>query len=290
MASRSSSFSSSLPRLLLAAALALSAAAAGTPAAGETPRPPMTMQELDEARAALEAIVRAYEAGDSERVVARLDPSMVGYQIFVDGVRRDVAALKNIRIQLIDTQVSAGPDVAIVHSGWEKRFLAVNTFQPGVVSGRGVFFLRRGEGGWRLSAVSGENPFGGGSGTLAQLELSPATLAAPPGGCVHPRCPPVRVAVVDPDLAGQGAVQVDVSTSQGDRETLALGARGGGRFGLDALPLSISPRVAPTPGNGVVEIGTAAGPARVTVVVRFLDPNPGGVRPASLLSRSLHIQ
>jgi hypothetical protein len=272
--------------LLLAAALA--AAGAAMPAAGETPRPPVTMQELDEARAALEEIVRAYEAGDSERIAARLDPAMVGYQIFVDGVRRDAAALKNVRIQLLDTRVSAGPDVAIVNSSWEKRFLAVNTFQPGVVSGRGVFFMRRADGGWRLSAVSGDNPFGGGSGTLAQLELSPATLAAPPGGCVHPRCPAVRVAVVDADLAGQGAVQVEVSTSQGDRETLALGARGGGRFGLDVLPLSISPRAAPTPGNGVVEITAGAAPA--TVTVRFLDPNPGGVRPASLLSRSLQIQ
>ncbi|MBW7930061.1 MAG: nuclear transport factor 2 family protein [Gammaproteobacteria bacterium] len=235
--------------------------------------------DMHEARAALDELLRAYEAGNVAQFRQGLDPSMVGYQVFLEGVRRDVAAYRNLRINLVDTQVTAGPDLAVIQTAWEKRFLSAADFSPGIYTGRSTLLLHREGRGWRLSAVAQDNPFSSASGVLARFTLLPAVLGMNSlNGNV-----PLRIEVVDPDMAGAPGVNIAVSTSNGDRETLQLPAVAPGVFRITTAPIVLS--VAPVPGNQVVETSWPS-----TISFRYLDANPGDNRPASTLTRSLRVQ
>lgn len=205
------------------------------------------LDDMHEARAALDELLRAYESGNVAQFRQKLDPSMVGYQVFLEGVRRDVAAYRNLRINLTDTQVTAGPDLAVIQTAWEKRFLSAGDFTPGIFTGRSTLLLHREGKGWRLSAVAQDNPFSSASGVLARFTLLPAVLGMNSlNGNV-----PLRIEVVDPDMAGAPGVNIAVSTSNGDRETLQLPAVAPGVFRITTAPIVLS--VAPVPGNQVVE-------------------------------------
>ncbi|MCZ7654985.1 MAG: nuclear transport factor 2 family protein [Rhodocyclaceae bacterium] len=92
-------------------------------------------EDMKAARAALDEIIRAYETGDIGLIQARLDPAMIGYQRFIDSMRRDATGLKQIRLHLFEAQVTAGPDVAMIQAAWEKRFFGVADFTPGLFWG-----------------------------------------------------------------------------------------------------------------------------------------------------------
>lgn len=237
------------------------------------------LDDMHEARAALDELLRAYESGNVAKFRQKLDPSMVGYQVFLEGVRRDVAAYRNLRINLTDTQVTAGPDLAVIQTAWEKRFLSAGDFTPGIFTGRSTLLLHREGKGWRLSAVAQDNPFSSASGVLARFTLLPAVLGMNSlNGNV-----PLRIEVVDPDMAGAPGVNIAVSTSNGDRETLQLPAVAPGVFRITTAPIVLS--VAPVPGNQVVETNWPS-----TISFRYLDANPGDNRPASTLSRTVRVQ
>ncbi len=249
----------------------------------DEPRPTASFDDMQQAQGALEELMRAYESGNVLSVQNRLDPGMIGYQRFVDGMQRDVAALKQIRINLFETQITAGPDVAMIQGSWEKRFFGVAGYTPGIFTGRSTFLMHRDKAGWRLAAVAGDNPFSSESGALAVLTLQPPTLAI--GRVVGSVA--VRIELVDPDLAGLARVTVEVSTSHGDREGVVLDAVAPGQFLRTTLPMARVGAVAP--GNGTVEF-LAAGPFPATVSVRYVDANPGANRPPTTLARSLVVQ
>ena len=102
-----------------------------------------TFEEMQQARLALEELIRAYETGDIALFERRLAPNLIGYQIFLDGIRQNIAAQRNVRIQLLDTQITAGPDLTVVETSWEKRFLDAATFQPVLQTGRSTILLSR---------------------------------------------------------------------------------------------------------------------------------------------------
>ena len=190
-----------LPLLLLG--LLLAAPAGAQPAVPAQSAQVAGFEDMKAARTALDELIRAYETGDVGLIQSRLDPGMIGYQRFIDGLRRDTTALKQIRLHLFEANVTAGPDVTMIEAAWEKRFFGVADFTPGLFRGRSTFLMHRAKEGWRLAAVSGDNPFSSEAGALATLSVMPAAL---PLGSLAP-CPgaavPLAIELVDPDLAGR---------------------------------------------------------------------------------------
>lgn len=240
--------------------------------------PVADLEEAQKARAVLEALIRAYESGDTGYIRSHIAPSMIGYQRFIDGVTRDTHLMKQIRIHLFDTQVTAGPDVAVIQTGWEKRYLPVTAMTiPELLTGHGMFLLHRDKGEWKIAAMAGDNLFASQSGVMGQILLSPSSI---PGPC--PCAPVMTVTLIDPDIAGLATVALEVISSQGERETLALSETTPGRFVNAAVPFDIAGGFVVS--NGVIE-GTAGSPILFTF--RYLDRNPGGNRPPSHVVKQL---
>lgn len=268
------------------------AASAAQPVSAAAAQPPATLvqtpiadlAEAQKVQAELTALIRAYETGNINYLQSRLDPAMIGYQRFIDGVVRDNNQLKQLRIQLFDTQVLAGPDVAVIQTGWEKRFLTLVGFQPGLFTGHSTFLLHRDQDQWKIAAFSGDNLFASQSGVRAQLSASPPVFTAFASGCGP--CPTLSFTLLDPDLAGQGSAVVEVISSQGDRENLNLAATTPGRFtgsistySDNGAPINI--------GSGVLDINANPALFPITVTVRYLDQNPGSNRPPSYVTQIL---
>lgn len=242
---------------LAALLLALLLGTAGAQAQGSKPAevPVADLAEAGRAQQALEEFIRAYETGNIGLLRSRLDPAMIGYQRFIDGMIQDGNRLKQIRIHLLDTQTLAGPDVAMIQTSWEKRFLSVTSLQPDLNTGKSQFLLHRGKDGWRVVAVGGDNPFASQSGVLAQLTLTNAGTVGSPA---------VMIAVVDPDLAGKGSAAVNLT------------------YGATVATVTLTET---TPGRFVTI--NAYGAASGLVTLKYMDGNPGGGRPPSLLTRSI---
>lgn len=260
----------------------------GAPAGEEGEAAPIGgLEDMQKARDALDELLRAYEGGNIAKFQQRLDPTMVGYQVFLDGVRRDIAAYRNLRINLTDTQITAGPDLAVIQIAWEKRFLSAGAFTPGIFTGRSTVLMHRDGDAWRLSAVALDNPFSSASGVLARFTVMPMGIGINAlDGDV-----PMQVEVVDPDMAGSESardtvrsVRVTVSSASGDRENLVLPSVAPGVFRILTVPLLFEPGT-PVPGNQLVEV---PGPGSITF--RYVDPNPGDNRPASTLTRVVRAQ
>lgn len=238
-------------------------------------------EEVQKARDLLDELLRAYQTGNVGGIQRRLDPAMVGYQVFLDGVRRDVSALKNLRINLTDTQITVGPDVAVIQTNWEKRFVSVTDFRSGIHTGRSVILLHSGADGWRLAAVARDNLFASASGTLARFTVVPMIV----GVTAFDGTVPMRIEVVDPDMTGLPSVRIKVTGSDGDRETLLLPAVSPGVFRI----LSIEGFVVfdgALPNNQFVELSGTPG----TLTFSYVDANPGENRASSTLTRMVLVR
>ena len=231
-----------------------------TPTAAEPAKSTHVVADLAEgqkAQQALDELIRAYETGNSGLIRSRLDPAMIGYQRFIDGVVQDNNRLKQIRIHLSDVQVLAGPDIAVIQANWEKRFLTASGLQPDLNSGHSMFLLHRDQGQWRVAAFGGDNLFSSQSGVLAQLTLIDNHTVTTPS---------VSISVVDPDMAGSGQIGVQLS-SGGATVNVTLTESLPGRFRNQ-------------------EVSVTSG----LVVLKYRDENPGGGRPPSMLSKSIVVQ
>lgn len=235
-------------------------------------------EEMQKARDAFNELLRAYESGNTAFIQAHLDPAMVGYQVFLDGLRRDINSFKNRRINLTDTQVTAGPDVAVIQTAWEKRFLSVGDFKPGLHTGRSMILLHRDGDNWRLVAVARDNLFASASGTLARFTIMPAVI---PFGAFDGAVP-LAIEIVDPDMTGLASVTLALSGSDGDRELLAVPAVAPGTFRL--LSIDATSPVVAIPNDGILQLRA---PGSFTVT--YIDTNPGENRPPSTLTRILAV-
>ncbi len=116
----------------------------------------------EEARKALmgfENFLRTFEAGDISALRQQLDPAMIGYQQLLDNITYGNNECKQMRVNLFNTQVQAGPDLAVVQTSWEKRCLYMPTFSPKLASGRATVLLHRGANGWQFAAITAGNMF-----------------------------------------------------------------------------------------------------------------------------------
>ena len=221
--------------------------------------------------------IRAYESGNPAMLQNKLDPSMLGYQRFMDGVIQDMNRQKQIRLSIKDTQVQCGPDLATVQFTWEKRYLDVVTFAPGFLTGRGITLMHRGGNGWRIAGFAGDNPFSSASGARGQLRFGPAfSLAAV---SAIPTNVPVTVEVIDSDLAGLGSLTVQIISSLGDAETIVLPETSSGRFARNSLTIASG---AIAQGNGILEVANG-----VQLTLRYVDQNPGNNLPPTMLTKVL---
>ncbi|MEO8135721.1 MAG: hypothetical protein ABI831_17305 [Betaproteobacteria bacterium] len=111
------------------------------------------------ARQVLDQIILLYEAADLAGLRARLDPGFIGYQRFLEGVQRDFAAQRLVRIHLLEPRITAGPDVAAIQVSWEKRFVDAVRSEPQLRTGTMIVLLHRTSAGWQLAAIQGDDPF-----------------------------------------------------------------------------------------------------------------------------------
>lgn len=239
---------------------------------------PATCGPNSPAMLALQEFIRAYESGDVGTLQTKLNPAMPGYQRFLDGLMRDFATQKQIRIFVKDIQAQCGPDVTNLVMTWEKRFLDLVTFQPGFFSGQVSILMHRDGTGWRPGAFAGDNPFARANGVLARFTFGPAFSLA--SVTAQPAPVPVTLEVIDPDIAGQGSLNLQVATSTGDVESVMLSETTPGRFTRSMLTVSTQ---MPAPGNGVIEV--AGG---IQISARYVDQQPGNNLPATVLTRSIN--
>lgn len=252
--------------------------------ARDSSKEPASFASLKEAREALNAAIRAYESGDVMYFERQLDPDMIGRARMMDALRRDANNLRQIRLHLKNVEQHTGPDVAVIRARWEKRYLSALQLQPGMSEGQSAFLLHRTGEGWRLAAIAGDQPFGGGTGTQAQLTVRPnqIPLSALPG--LPAAYAPFVIELLDPDLNGIPSLSVEVRTGQGDRELVTLLAAGPGRFISSATSVQLLSTPGGLSGNGVIEV---SGPT--TLTVRHVDQQPGQGRPALTLTRRIAI-
>ncbi len=249
------------------------------------------------ASTSLSDFVSLYEQNNLIGIRNRLDPAMIGFQRFIDGLQQDFARQKQIRLFLKDIQLQCGPDITVISMTWEKRFLELTTFQPQLLVGRMTVLMHRSVDIWRLAAVGGESPFGSSaSGTAGQVtvgsavDISSLTIISPDTAAALRSQKlkivlkesatinlPLAIEVIDADQAGRGNLQIVVETSQGDRETFTLNEVAAGRFVRNDLPFSAGTKVV---GDGVLQV--AAG---VSLTVRYADQTPGNNRPATVIDR-----
>jgi len=200
---------------------------------------------------ALEELFRYYETGNVNFIRNRLDPSMIGFQHLLDGIATETNQCKQMRIRLYDTQVQAGPDLAVIQTNWEKRCLMLPAFTPRIDSGFSTFLMHKAKTGWGMAALSGNNPFES-SGTTATLSVANGISCSVIQGMANgATLMSFSIMLNDPDLAGTGNVSVKLHTAQGDNETVTLNAAGGGLFTVNTLLVNKS---APISNNGVLDI------------------------------------
>lgn len=214
------------------------------------------------ARQTLEDMLRAYEQGNLDWIRNRLDPSLIGYQKMLDDMTSDMRLCKQMRFHLTDTQVQAGPDVAIVQTRWEKRCVLLPDFKPLLITGHGSFLMHRNATGWSLvqaggggtpactqsggkvTCTSDGSPFttqterlsqnyaytpgasgqSGIGGVLGALSANGAALTSCPviSAALVPTAANAAIVVTDADRAGASQIQVVITNAQGERETLTL--------------------------------------------------------------------
>jgi hypothetical protein len=227
------------------------------------------MEDGRKAAAALEEILRAYEMGNAGFIRGRLDPSMIGFEKLMDGIVVEANQCKQMRLNLVDTQIQAGPDLTVIQTGWEKRCLQLPNFTARFDSGRSTFLMHRGLGGWTMAAISGSNP-------LASLTYTLATINAsvPLGTCALinlltvPTSEPFTITINDPDLANVSSIIVKVTWGS-DVENITIPASATGVFQKATLLVNKSTA---SSGNGVVDIlpvvglGVTCLPAMITYV------------------------
>ena len=117
-----------------------------------------------QAQAALRQLLAAYVAGRQADMEALVSPAMIGYAGIVDAARLDRPLQKQLRVTLSDLRAQASEDAALVlvQARWEKRFVRLPAGLQVRKSGAAVFTLQRTGTGWKLSGLSGDNPFAAG--------------------------------------------------------------------------------------------------------------------------------
>jgi FecR protein len=207
------------------------------------------------ATATLDALLRAYERGDVAFLQRRLNPSMIGYSALLNDVMNDNAAQRQTRIQVLDTQMQCGPDVAVIDFAWEKQFLTNPGLVPTVVRGRSSVLVTQLAGGlggqWAISGMVGDPVFqpprASATGAAGGITVSPTTasFANSLSGCVAPPTVTANVNVVVNPVKVQANVTVDPKSG-------AVNCAVTSRYAFTCTASAIGSTAAPAPGPEVI--------------------------------------
>jgi hypothetical protein len=107
----------------------------------------------------LQQLLDAYAAGELAQAEALIDPKMIAYSRVVDAIREAGLTQKQLRVTLSDTRTLMTEDMAIIQTHWQKRFVSIPGQIASLKSDTCTFVMRRENALWKLSALSGENPF-----------------------------------------------------------------------------------------------------------------------------------
>lgn len=171
------------------------------------------------AQKVLDEFINAYERGDIAYIQRRLDPSMIGYGALLNSMMQDVNAQKQIRFLIQNKNVLCGPDLSVVNFTWEKRYLDLVTFRPRLQTGQAAVLTHFKAGEWKLSGISGDNPFAPTLNKPTTLVVTPSVVSLNVIGSVPV---PSQIRLISANLAGAGVVQVEAVSSNGDREIFSL--------------------------------------------------------------------
>jgi hypothetical protein len=108
---------------------------------------------------ALEQLMKAFSVGNSADAEALIEPQMIGYSKLTDGLRDAVLVQKQIRLTMSDTKTLVADDVVLIQANWEKRYTSHPGLKAVLRSGKSTFVMHYSGKIWRLSALSGDNPF-----------------------------------------------------------------------------------------------------------------------------------
>lgn len=133
----------------------LAAAIAGRALAGEGPEE----RAVRDARATLDRLIAAFEAGNAFQIENEIGHAMVSRQRLVDGIRATLAARRQARLTLRNVRFVYGPDMVVFTANWERRWLHLPTGTPSLSTGTTSFMIQLSSGRWLLTGLSGDNPF-----------------------------------------------------------------------------------------------------------------------------------
>ncbi len=148
-----------LRRLFLLGGITAVMASTAARAAEQTIATRSDPKDIQHAMDALQQLLSAYAAGDQLTLESLLEPKMIGYSRVVDAVRDAGLAQKHVQLTLSDTRTQVSDDVVIIQTRWEKRYALATARTSALKSGTCTFVMRPGSSLWRLSALSGDNPF-----------------------------------------------------------------------------------------------------------------------------------
>ncbi|MCY7388989.1 MAG: nuclear transport factor 2 family protein [Burkholderiales bacterium] len=143
-----------LPQPAMAIDFQSSAIQSATNPVGEAP----TKQALD----ALREMLAAFEKGDSAKVEAGIQPTLVGLALLVKSIQDSLAQQREIRIHLQNISVAANSEDVLISADWEKRYLSTAGLAPGLAKGRATFVFRHVSAQWKLAGMTGNSLFAGG--------------------------------------------------------------------------------------------------------------------------------
>jgi hypothetical protein len=128
-------------------------------AATKTMAVPAEQNESRQAMAALRLLLSAYASGNPSEMETLIDPGMIGYSGVLDAVRQAGSTQRQLRLSLSDTRMQLSDDTVLIQTRWEKRFVRLPARVAVRKTGAATFIMQRSDGRWKLSALSGENPF-----------------------------------------------------------------------------------------------------------------------------------
>ena len=226
--------------------------------------------------AQLRVLVDAYERNDLKGFQGKLDPALPGFSRVMDAVRADAAAQTRPRILFTDQTWSIGPNVSMLQAHFEKRYFDARDLKPQLVTGQVVMLFTRAGEGWRLSTITGENPFV--SRAAAACSTGQIRVVSTGAGDLAP----VVVEVTDADLSGVNEIQIEVGTNRADREIVRLAAvNPSGLFRGQIGVRRVNTAAQVTAGNGAIELFGDA-----TLVARYNDQCATAARSALVVSAS----
>jgi hypothetical protein len=218
--------------------------------------------------AQLQALIDAYERGDVGFFQAKIDPGMPGYSRVLDAMRRDATSQTRPRLLFTDQTWTVGENIAMLQGIFQKRYFDARNLNPELISGRVVMLLSREGDLWRISAITGDNPFE--SRAVAPCNTGIVRLTSP----ANANAEPFFFEIDDADLAGVPSIQADIVTDRGDRETVTLNALNpNGLFRAQINARRLSAQGVATPGNNLIDL---IGDALITA--RYNDQCVAGTR------------